>query len=311
MMASASSPAIPQKVMTMRPSYALAQICGAVKCLDRGCEVTLPTQTTVKEAVGLLSQEAAGFDGLMSFSKPKTEKSRERMRILLKNTFDMGESRPSGPDAALRPSRLWNATNAAELPPPKPASSETRAAVKQKIENQPPFRDLYSILMSANIDERLLAAISGRMKFSAVDGNGEHDLTAEIKSDYCLWDTGAYGCVISDDMFNKKFQNYLEKDPIHDPYRNNQIISVQVDCIFSLSNAALEMTVPFTVVPLDRMPNKRSGVILGQNGFLNQLVIKAIPRSVLEMMGTPVEKNIWGKISLEMFIDAAGELHRL
>jgi len=295
----------------MRPSYAFAQICGAVKGLEHGGEVTLPTQTTVKEAVGLLSQEAAGFDGLMSFTKPKTEKSRERMKMLARKTFNIGEPHSSDPDAAFRPLRLRNAINAAELPPPKSASSAVRAAVKQKFENQPPFRDPYPISMSANIDERLLAAVSARMKFRAIDGDGEHDLTTEIKSDYCLWDTGAHGCVISDDMFNEEFQAYLKKDPIHDAYRNGQITSVLVDCIFSLSNSTLEMTVPFTVVALERMPNKRSGVILGQNGFLNQLVIKTIPRSVLEIIGTLVEESIWGEMSLEMFIDEVGELHKL
>jgi hypothetical protein len=77
-------------------------------------------------------------------------------------------------------------------------------------------------------------------------------------------------------------------------YRNDQPVSVQAGCIFSLSNSTIEITVPFTVAPLERMPNKRSGAILGQNKVLNQLVVKTIPRSVLEMLGTPVAKSIWG-----------------
>ena len=164
-MASASSPALPPQVITITPLHAFAQICGYVKGLENGREVTLPTQTTVKEAVALLSQETTNLDDLMSFSEPRTEQHRERMRMLARTMFGRGE--PSSP------LRIQNAVPAAEHPAPEVASSAVRAAVKQLWLGQQPFRDPYPVSLCPNVDEGLLAAVSARMRFRVIDG-GEH-----------------------------------------------------------------------------------------------------------------------------------------
>lgn len=64
----------------------------------------------------------------------------------------------------------------------------------------------------------------------------------------------------------------------------------------------------FTVIPLSSAPNHRSGVILGQHGFLNTIVSSAVPRSILVHRGEEVKENIWGDISLYEYLDPVGDL---
>lgn len=53
----------------LSPSAALASLCASVESLQKDFVLTLPSVTTVKEAILLLSQEVSKFDGEAWFPK--------------------------------------------------------------------------------------------------------------------------------------------------------------------------------------------------------------------------------------------------
>lgn len=92
-------------------------------------------------------------------------------------------------------------------------------------------------------------------------------------------------------------------DPIHDSYRNHGVPSVQVDGSFSFSNTIITVNTIFTVLPLSKIPNQRSGIILGQHAFMNYIRFEAIPRTILVAKGELVEEEVWGDIVVKEVIE--------
>ena len=82
---------------------------------------------------------------------------------------------------------------------------------------------------------------------------------------------------------------------------------MQVDASFGFSNFSISISTIFTVLPLSRIPNQQSGIILGQSAFINHISYRAIPRAILEAKGEYVEEGIWGDIAVEEIAEA-GEI---
>lgn len=210
------------------------------------------------------------------------------------------------PDFTERPMRLLNALGAGDISPPQPASAAARAVVNKMIKNQPlfsrpPFGRTFAKDLATR-HERVLPMVSAQMKFEAVDGSTA-DKTFVLACDECLWDSGAQCSLISADMFDAEFREFLRNDPIHDPCRNGEALTVQVSCAISLSNTTFEMVIPMIVLPVEKIPGQRSGVILGQHGFLNRLAVETMPRAILEKIDIPVGEDIWGLMDLKTFMD--------
>lgn len=157
------------------------------------------------------------------------------------------------------------------------------------------------------VDDRYLACVSGKLILSGLDAEDD-GLEEEIIWSKCLWDTGAHTCSISDDILSEDFRAYLQ-DPVHDPYRNSNVPVVQVDASFGLSKANVSISTVFTVLPLSKIPNQRSGIILGQSAFMNHLSFRAIPRAILEAKGESVSEGIWGDIVVEEIVEG-GEINK-
>lgn len=79
---------------------------------------------------------------------------------------------------------------------------------------------------------------------------------------------------------------------------------MQVDASFEFSNVKISMSTIFTVLPLLKNPNQRSGIILGQNAFMDLILYRAIPRAILEAKGEHVENEICGDIAVEEIVEA-------
>ena len=158
------------------------------------------------------------------------------------------------------------------------------------------------ITIKAGVDERFLACISGKLSLSGLDAEDDR-LTEEILWSSCLWDTGAHACSISDVIFSDDFVAYLQ-DLVHDPYRNSNVPAVQVDASFGFSDVTISISTIFTVLPLSKIPNQRSGVILGQNAFMDHILFRAVPRAIVEAKGEHVEEEIWGDIIVEEIVEA-------
>lgn len=57
------------------------------------------------------------------------------------------------------------------------------------------------------------------------------------------------------------------------------------------------------VTPKTKMPNERSGVILGQSSFIDKMVIETTPRSILVKRGEEVKEDFWGEIKVKSMLD--------
>ena len=196
------------------------------------------------------------------------------------------------------PFKIRNAQNAEQLPSPKKPSTAVKRILKENAKITEPGRNLY-ITIKAGVDERFLACISGKLSLSGLDAEDD-SLKEEILWSSCVWDTGAHACSIDD------FLAYLQ-DPVYDPYRNSNVPAVQVDVSLSFSNANISISTIFTVLPLSKVSNQRSGIILGQNAFMNRILFRAVPRAILEAKGELVEEGLWGDIIVEEIVEA-GEI---
>jgi hypothetical protein len=96
---------------------------------------------------------------------------------------------------------------------------------------------------------------------------------------------------------SESFTRYLAKAE-NDPYRDASGTMVQADGCITLTNSNLDFTCVFTVVPPSKVPNSRSGVILGQRGFLNRMTRIEIPGTILEARGKELKENEWGDINI-------------
>jgi hypothetical protein len=73
---------------------------------------------------------------------------------------------------------------------------------------------------------------------------------------------------------------------------------VQADGCINLTNSDLDFICVFTVVPPSKVPNSRSGVILGQKGFLDHMMRMEIPSTILKARGEELEEDEWGDINI-------------
>jgi hypothetical protein len=82
-------------------------------------------------------------------------------------------------------------------------------------------------------------------------------------------------------------------------------VKVQVSAIVAFGDQPpLQLDCVFVVLSKERVPNQRSGIILGQCSLLDRLQFRAIPRSVLRptrhrRRGQTVDDDVWGDIQRE------------
>ena len=86
-------------------------------------------------------------------------------------------------------------------------------------------------------------------------------------------------------------------------------VGVHVDAVFSLSNKTFEISTIFRVLPSSDIPNKRTGIILGQHGFIERMMVETIPRSILLKRGEQIDETVWGEIRIKAVLDLFEELH--
>ena len=65
------------------------------------------------------------------------------------------------------------------------------------------------------------------------------------------------------------------------------------NAVLSLSNNTFEISTAFLVLPSADIPNKRSGIILGQqHGFTNRIMVETIPKLILLKCGKEIEETV-------------------
>lgn len=282
--------------ITLPPNVILRQVAKSMNGKVDNIVVTIPDITTWGLAVEMsMSAMNAKSEHPLLLFRPKPHPVKVELRKLARENVAQSNSLPL---------KIRNAQNPEELPSPKKPSTAVKRILKENAKLTDSGRNSY-ITTKAGVDERFLACISGKLCLSGLDAEDE-SLTEDILWSNCLWDTGAHACSISDDLLSDKFLEYLQ-DPVHDPYRKFNVSSVRVDATFGFSNTKISISTIFSVLPLSKIPNQRSGIILGQNAFMNHILFRAIPRAILEAKGELVEEGVWGDIFVEEIVEA-GEI---
>ena len=254
----------------------------------------VPVHTTVNEAITHCQSLLQDHNQSLRLTPIRTYAQREKLKQLAQSVKD--------PQQVTSPLKIRNTIPADQLPPPKQSTPHTRQVLKENFKIEAAKQKPFVITATASLNEGRLAAISGEMKIRPMDGL-DSDPTVEIRCDNCLWDTGAEFCYISDDLVKSKNASFLDL-AVHDHYRMDKgKLSVQVDGVFSLSNSIFDTATMFVVLPTSKIPNGRSGVILGQHFFMNRMIIETTPRPFLELRGEEIDDTIWGEIRIKALVD--------
>ena len=258
-------------------------------------DIPLPRHSGSNQAIKIVADAVHDYDHDIFF-QPGNRKERKQM---LRN-IALGQQPSNVTRLSLR---LRNAVPVSHLPDPQHIrrTLSQKANLKENIPFSPERKVPYVLSVRATTDEAKLAVIAGKLDFRAIDAEFD-DAPIRISSDICLWDTGAHHCIISSDLLPTEFI----QSSIHDPYRNEDQTTLQVDAVFAFSGSSFAITTIFHVLPLSTIPNQRSGVILGQSAFIDRLVYKSIPKIILESRGETVEDDCWGEIEVETAIDIYG-----
>lgn len=278
--------------ITLPPNVILRQVATSMNGKVDNIVVTIPDITTWGSAVEMsMSAMNEKSEHRLLLFHPKSREVKNELRKLARQYVAESKSLPL---------QIRNAETAERLPPSKKPSTAVKRILKENAKLTEPDRNPY-VTMKSRVDEKHLAFIPGRLTLSGLDAEDD-SLTEEILCSRCLWDTGAQACSISEDLLSDAFLAYL-RDPVHDPYRNSNVPAVQVDASFGFSNSSISISTIFTVLPLSKIPNQRSGIILGQNAFINHILYRAVPRAILEAKGEHVEEGVWGDIVVEEIVE--------
>ena len=113
--------------------------------------------------------------------------------------------------------------------------------------------------------------------------------------------------VISEDLItDESFRTYLRSDE-NAPYTDYRAGAVQVDASIRFSNTDVRLSFLAHVLPLERMPNHFSGVLLGQKTFIDRMQCRLIPRDILRAKGEVVPEKSWGDVIIEAFMDVGDD----
>jgi hypothetical protein len=164
------------------------------------------------------------------------------------------------------------------------------------------------LILSASVTERTLPLVEAEIVVDGLDASfGTSGFL--IKNTQMLWDTGAQSTIIAEEILSDSFRNVL-RGRDHDLYRTADGFRVQVDISVAFSNASMIISAVGFVVPKARIPSSYEGIIFGQNGCIDQLVYRSIPRAILRARGSSVGDDVWGDIIVEEYLDLDGRLIR-
>lgn len=237
----------------------------------------------------------------------RTEEERDALRTLALSDVALSYELARQPSEDTKPIR---SPFAKESTPPRASPAERESLRKFSKENRHDSdREPLVMRLPAGFAERLLPAVSGSLRLRGLDADEDdrsNEFTITIRD--MVWDTGSHWCSITSDLLPESFNRYLEMEE-NDPYRGPSGVDVQVDAYACLSNTPFFFNTVFKVVPRSAVPNRRSGVLLGQNGFMDRMVSTNVPRVILQHRGEEVEENLWGEINISEFVSINGEFH--
>jgi hypothetical protein len=284
-------------------SYLLFQVAASVKAKARETTATVSPRTTWTTALQTAQRSLELVDQQLVIFPKQTRERQQALKELALSTRSMPMDTPPRAFDGL-PIR----TNFPKHQIPPRASPAIRARLRELAKENMTLcdREPYPLQLQATTTERVLPIVPGTLRLRGMDSDLD-DETAECSLDIdgMLWDTGAHCCAITEDILPYNFRRYLQ-NPEHEPYRHPNGIYVQVDGYIALSNGTFPFNCVFHVLPASSLSNFRSGVILGQSGFLNRITWISVPRIMLEMRGEVVSDDAWGEIHISDYVDVVG-----
>ena len=289
-----NAPDTEQVHISLSPNEILINVVHALNGMVDDLTRPVPVHTTCNEAISHCQAILQDREQPLRLTPVRTWSQRQKLRQMAQAVND--------PQQVTGPLKIRNALPSSQLPSPKRSTPHTRQVIKENFPMEATKKQPYNLPAIAAIDETSLASIPGEIKIFPMDG-AEFDPTVEVRSDLCLWDTGAHHCIISADLVADRNKSFLDL-PVHGPYRNGKGgVGVQVDAVFSFSNTTIDIATMFMVYPTSAIPNQRSGVILGQHCFMDRMVAESIPRSILEKRGETLNEEVWGEIKVQALIE--------
>ncbi|KAI9769951.1 MAG: uracil DNA glycosylase [Geoglossum simile] len=286
--------------MVLPTSHLLLQVAASVKAKAPTTTTAILPQTTWISALQVAIRSLESTDQQLVIF-PKT--TRERQQALKEISF---ASLPPATD--ISPSfqnGLPIKTSFPKHQPPPRSSAALSERLRELAKENMAFgdREPYPLQIRAGSIERVLPVVTGTLSLRGLDKDPDDETdSCCLDINEMLWDTGAHCCIITEDILPSEFRTYLQS-PEHDPYRHENGLFVQVDGYIALTNTAFVFGTVFHVRPARSLPNGRSGVILGHNGFLNRIVWTSIPRIILKRRGEDIGSDMWGEIHISEYID--------
>ena len=170
--------------------------------------------------------------------------------------------------------------------------------------------DPYMLNITPHLFERVLPSIPlAILLLSGINAPLDAPVCSIPEHTLLLWGTGCHITTISVDLITPAFRQYVQ-GPAYES-RTSDLTIISVDAKLQLSNTSIDMSFIARIVPMERMPNRMSGVLLGQVGLINCIEVRQIPRQLLIEDGQEVPEHIWGDLVVEQYLDAGtGIVHR-
>lgn len=317
---------------------ALNVVAEAVRSHEPSTVVMLPPRPTLEEVMSACAR-SVNVQERVTIPPLPTASTRDRLRRLalenMPKDIDSGSSETMIPTPDIlsmpreMPIRIKGLLQTAPIP--RPATVEQRRTLKKRFfgdasfggpaaefeptkdshgggdkENQRPsnarkYPRPYHVTIVSRLDMgSKLPTILANLCLTAIDCNNDQPVQ-NLRNVPCLWDTGAETAFISDDLLGPVFYAHLSDD-IHNPYRDEARTRVQVSCAVEFSNSLAWIHTIATVLPRAMVPNGRSGVILGQAGFLDSIQYESVPRAILVAKNHQVPEGVWGDINISAYL---------
>ncbi|KAL1966110.1 hypothetical protein VTN77DRAFT_4858 [Rasamsonia byssochlamydoides] len=148
------------------------------------------------------------------------------------------------------------------------------------------------VTLRAGIVEDRLPLITANLTLRGLDAH-ESEPICRLEPVEMIWDTGAHYTIITEDLLSAEFREYL-KDPLHDRYRSQEGIRLQIEGIIALTNSAISISAVALVVPKAMVPNNRVRILFGQMQCIDRLTYRSIPRCMLRAKGEGIADDVLG-----------------
>ncbi|KAJ5566047.1 hypothetical protein N7535_007685 [Penicillium sp. DV-2018c] len=298
------------EIRTLHPRDVLRQLADSMNCKHNELSITLPVHTTWRSAIQAVEAALGDVDEDFLLMPRGTGNRRAIREMALQAASELRSEQAAvelrSANVLGRPIRTRVDLGTVEPRPPRnEATRERLRKIAKEAAADTGFPDPY-VSLWPTLQDKCLPMIGGNLTLRALDGN-TFDPICELKEMEMIFDTGAQWTIIAEELLPAAFREHL-KDPVHDLYRSNDCLSVQVDVGIALTNCPAVLEAIALIVPRAKMPNQLLGILFGQITCIDRLSLQAIPRRILLAKRENISEEFWGDIVLNEYLDFQDEV---